>query len=183
MAIVIACERASGKVPGLGKDMACVLRQVRLSSSLQHRDSQDNRGLPYHREQEMDHLSLVGHHRRQVRETAAVQYPVQTVAPLMAVLGVMLAPIISHLQLCNTEDPAHGLVECLLHPLVRLQLTAVTTIAQVLCYKNVKSVPESDLGRGPKSAGQGHWLTMLDKIRIAYKWRRMIVDPFFIMIP
>ncbi|KAM0456291.1 hypothetical protein ACHAPV_007233 [Trichoderma viride] len=81
-------------------------------------------------------------------------------AALMAVPGVILVLRISLLQLCNTEGPAHDLVECLLHPLVMLQLTAVITVDLVLCFKNVKnvkSVLESDPGRGPKSAGQGRW--------------------------
>ncbi|UKZ70345.1 uncharacterized protein TrAtP1_011331 [Trichoderma atroviride] len=81
-------------------------------------------------------------------------------AALMAAPGVILVLRISLLQLCNTEDPAHDLVECLLHPLVMPQLTAVITVDLVLCFKNVKnvkSVLESDPGRGPKSAGQGRW--------------------------
>lgn len=169
MAIVRAYERASGKDLGLGKDMACALRQVRLSSSLQHR-GRDSRGLPLHREEDTGRPSLEALHHRQVCEIVAVQYPVPMVAPLtvallMAALGVILDPKITPLQPCNTEDPAHGLVGCLLHPLVTLQLTAVITVApQALCFKNVKSVPESDPGRGPKSAGLGLWLTTLDNI-------------------
>lgn len=185
MAVVRASERASGKAPGLGKDMAYALRRARLSSSLQHPDSRDRWGLPHHREEDTGHLFLEVLHRRRVHETVAVQYPVPTVAlpmalliavlmvvlmvalmaVLMAVPDVILVLRISLLQLCNTEDPAHDPAECLLHPLVMLQLTAVITVDLVLCFKNVKNVPEipeSDPGKGPKSADQGLWLTTLD---------------------
>jgi hypothetical protein len=98
------------------------------------------------------------------------------IAVLMAVLMAVLIAVpggipvlrISLLQQCNTEDLAHDLVECLLHPLVMLQLTAVITVDLVLCFKNVKNVknvpeiPESDPGKGPKSADRGLWLTTLD---------------------
>jgi hypothetical protein len=50
MVVVKVCKRASGKAPGLGKDMACALRQVRLSSSLQHPVNRDSWGLPHRQE-------------------------------------------------------------------------------------------------------------------------------------
>lgn len=178
--VVRASERASDKALGLGKDKACVLRQARLSSSLQHPDSRDRWGLPHHREEDMGRLFLEVLHRRQGRAAVAVQYPVLTVALLMAILMALLTAALTAalmaalmavpgvipvlriylLRLCNTEGPAHDLVECLLHPLVMLQLKAVIIADLVLCFKSVKSVPEipeSDPGRGLKSAGQGLW--------------------------
>jgi hypothetical protein len=74
-----------------------------------------------------------------------------------AVPDVTPVRTISHLQLCNIEGPAHDPVGCLLHLLMMPQLRVVTTVGLVLCFKNVKSVPESDPERGPKSAGQGRW--------------------------